>query len=188
MKKLISLVLCLMLALPAFALAETTTTVDFGPFTMAVKPNDYYEVADTMTSNTVYLMLYSDYFMTGTTTNNLNVVYTEDNLALQLLLVGGMEKYAELTLQQADAQYKTMGIKMSNPQVLYAAKEGNEGGFIISSTLDYTGAGIDLVLTLYQMTAMFIDTPSGDFLITLTADSMDKLSEMTNYLDSVEFK
>lgn len=168
--------------------SATSSTVDFGAFTMTVSSNDYYEVADAMTSNAVYLMLYPDYFLTGSTTNNINVVYTEDNLALQLLLVGGIEKYAELMLQQAAAQYDSMGIKMSDAQVLYAAKEDDKAAIIISSNLDYSGAGIDLTLTLYQMTGMFMKTSAGDYIFTLTADSMDKLSEMTDYLDSVQFK
>lgn len=172
---------------PTTAPAESSTE-DFGAFTMTVSSNDYYEVADAMTSNAVYLMLYPDYFLTGSTTNNINVVYTEDNLALQLLLVGGIEKYAELMLQQAATQYDSMGIKMSDAQVLYAAKEDGKAAIIISSNLDYSGAGIDLTLTLYQMTGMFMNTSAGDYIFTLTADSMDKLSEMTDYLDSVQFK
>lgn len=172
---------------PAAASAEMTT-VDFGAFTMDMGANDHYEVADTMTSNAMYLMIYPDYYITGQTTNNINVVYTEDKLSLQLLLVGGIEKYAELMLQQAAPQYEALGIKMSDPKVLYAAAEGDEAAIIISSNLDYSGAGIDLTLTLYQMTGMFMNTPSGDYIFTITSDSMDTLAELTQRLDTVQFK
>ena len=164
------------------------TQMDFGAFTMQVDSNDYYEVADAMTNNAVYLMLYPDYFVTGQTTNNLNVVYTTDSLSLQLLLVGGIENYAKLMLQQAATQYEGMGIKMSDAQILYAAKEDDKAAIIISSTLDYSGTGLDLTLTLYQMTGMFMNTSAGDYIFTLTAESMDALQAMTNYLDSVQFK
>ena len=54
MKKLISLILSLMLALSACAMAETTTTVDFGTFTMQLAPNDQYDVAPTMADSELY--------------------------------------------------------------------------------------------------------------------------------------
>jgi hypothetical protein len=72
--------------------------------------------------------------------------------------------------------------------VLYAAAEGDEAAIIISSNLDYSGAGIDLTLTLYQMTGMFMNTPSGDYIFTITSDSMDTLAELTQRLDTVQFK
>lgn len=175
-------------AAPAAPAAAETSTVDFGAFSMEVGANDYYEVADAMTSNAVYLMLYPDYYITGQTTNNINVVYTEDNLSLQLMLVGGIEKYADLILKQAASQYEALGIKLLDSQVLYAAKEDNEAAIILSSTLDYSGAGVDLVLTLYQMTGMFMNTPAGDFIFTITSDSPDTLSDMAGYLDTVQFK
>lgn len=170
------------------AAATQKTTVDFGTFTMDVGSGDYYEVADTMTSNALYMMLYPDYYVTGQTTNNINVVYTEDGLAMQLLLVGGIENYAQLVLEQTGPQYESMGIKMTDGQVLYAAEEDGLAAIIISSTLDYSGAGVDLTMTLYQMIAMFMGTPSGDYIFTLTADSMETLSAMADYLDTVQFK
>lgn len=170
------------------AASTQKTTVDFGTFTMDVGSGDYYEVADTMTSNALYMMLYPDYYVTGQTTNNINVVYTEDGLATQQLLVGGIETYAQLVLEQTGPQYEALGIKMTDGQVLYAAEEDGKAAIIISSTLDYSGAGVDLTMTLYQMIAMFMDTPSGDYLFTLTADSMENLSTMADYLDTVQFK
>lgn len=168
--------------------AAESTTVDFGTFTMEVGANDYYEVADQMTSNAVYLMLYPDYKLTGQSTNNINALYTEDNLSLQLILVGGIEKYAELMLQQAAPQYEAIGIKMTDAKVLYTLHEDDQAAIIISSNLDYSGAGIDLALTLYQMTGLFMNTPSGDYIFTITADSMESLAEMTQRLDTVKFK
>lgn len=175
-------------AATAASAATETLNVDFGTFTMDVGVNDHYEVAATMTPNTPYLLLYPDYYVTGQTTNNLNVVYTEDNLALQLALVGGIEKYGELVLQQTVPQYEALGIKMTDGKVLYAIEEDGLAAIFISSNLDYSGAGIDLTLTLYQMIGMFMDTPSGDYLFTLTSDSMETLSEMCAYLDTVQFK
>ena len=155
---------------------------------MEVGVNDYYEVADTMSEGAAFLILYPDYLTTGQTTNNLNAVHTEENLALQLLLVGGIENYGKLVLQQTVPQYEAVGIKMTNPQLLYAATEDDLGVIIISSDLDYSGAGIDLTLTLYQMIGMFMNTSSGSYVFTLTAESMDALQEMSGYLDSVQFK
>ena len=175
-------------AAQAAAPAADRTTVDFGTFTMEVGVNDYYEVADTMSEGAAFLILYPDYLTTGQTTNNLNAVHTEENLALQLLLVGGIENYGKLVLQQTVPQYEAVGIKMTNPQLLYAATEDDLGVIIISSDLDYSGAGIDLTLTLYQMIGMFMNTSSGSYVFTLTAESMDALQEMSGYLDSVQFK
>lgn len=195
MKKLISLLLCLALFLPVLAMAETTeteapvlSTVDFGPFTMGLGDSDVYQVADTLTSNTLYAIIYVDYDPTATTYETINVVYSEDDIPGEITLVGGIQKYAELVLNNAKSQYSSMGIAMSDEQVLSAIFENNMGVTITYSVLDYTGAGIELQSPVYQMQVFYCSDDAGSFLFTLTAASLDRLMYLANYMDYVEFK
>lgn len=195
MKKLLSLILCLMLCLPALAMAETAAepalelfTVDFGTFTMGLGENDQYQVAESLASNTLYAIVYINPDPTALTQDSINVVWTTDDVAMEITLVGGIEKYGELVLQNASTQYTSMGIKMTNASVVISEFDGTTGYIITSCTMDYTGAGVDLVCPLYQMQAFFCDVQGGHYIFTLTSSSYETLASMTAYLDTVAFK
>lgn len=193
MKKLLSLILCLMLCLPALALAEDITeapelyTVDFGAFTVDFAPNDYYEVADEMVSNQLYAIIYPNYDPNGVTYDNINVVWSKEN-AVNEVLAYGAETYANLVMQSAQAQFDAMGIKMLNGQVLSAIVEDGSYASVSYMELDYTGAGVDLVTPQYQMQTFYVTEAGETFMFTLTAITMDNLQELINYLDRINFK
>lgn len=193
MKKLLSLMLCLMLCLPVLAVAETAAepvlyTIDFGYFTMDLGENDQYQVAAERASNTVYAMIYVDYDRANTTHDTINVVWSTDDVQGEIEMVGGIQKYAELVLQNAEAQYTTMGIKMTDAQVLSAIFEEQVGATVTSCTMNYTAAGVDLVTPLYQMQVFYCMEEASTYILTLTSASFEKLQSMLSYLDTIEFK
>ena len=191
MKKLLSIILCLMLLLPVLAAAEVAVlpyTIDFGPFTMNLGANDYYEVADSMVSNQLYAIIYVDYDENALVTPTINAVWSSDNLAQEINLIGGMEKYADLVQENAKSMYASMGITMSNVSVLMTEWEDNIGYSLTSCTMDYTGAGVDMVTQLYQMQALFCNLEGGSFIFTLTSNDMNQLITMASYLDTLQFK
>lgn len=194
MKKLISLLLCLLLCLPAVALGETTEpmkelwTTDFGTFTMGIADGDQYQVAEGQTSNVLHAIIYVDYDPTALTQDNITVIWTTDNIPSEINMVGGMEAYGELVLKNAEPQYTSMGIKMLDAKVVDATFNGNTGWILTSCMMDYTGAGIDLVTPLYQMQMFFCDVQGGHYLFTLTSTSYEGISDLTTYIGTVQFK
>lgn len=198
MKKLLSLILCLMLCLPAMAMAEaeaaaTETSVqlypiDFGTFTMSIGENDQYQVAAELASNTVYAIIYVNYDPTAVIADTLNVVWTTDDVPGEIEYAGSITKYGELGLQEASTLYTSMGIKMSNESVIAAEFDGTSGYILTSCTMDYTGAGYDLVTPLYQMQMIYCGVQGGTYIFTLTADTYSDLVAMTDYLDTLSFK
>lgn len=190
MKKLFALLLCLTLFLPTMAMAEivkTTYTVDFGDFTMELDSTDYYETA-AKANNSVLALVYPSYDPTAVTADNFNIVWSATDATAEITLYGGIEKYASLVLASAEAQYTAMGIKMADAQVLNAFFENGIGLTISSYTLDYTGAGVDLVSPLYQMQVYYCKGEAGTYIFSFTATSMEALETLSAYMDTVEFK
>lgn len=190
MKKLLSLVLFLML-LTVCAFAETEAaelyTIDFGTFTMDLAENDYYEVAEEMTANTVYAIIYPNYDPTATTFDNINITWMDMDIA-PVIQLAGAEPYAKLVLEAAAPQYEAMGIKMNNAEVLSAIFEENVYVTISYCELDYAGAGVDLVSPLYQMQVYFCQGEGGSYVFTFSSTSMEQLEALSAYVDGVVFK
>lgn len=190
MKKLLSLVLCLALLLPTMAMAEivkTTYTVDFGDFTIELDSNDYYETA-AKANNSVLAIVYPGYDPNSTTSDNFNIVWSATDATAEINLYGGIEKYASLVLASAESQYTAMGIKMTDAQVINAAFADGIGLTLTYCTLDYTGAGVDLVSPLYQLQVYYCMGDAGTYIFSFTAVSLEALETMSSYLDTVVFK
>lgn len=192
MKKLISLLLVLMLCLPVMAMAETAAdallyTIDFGDFTMDLYGNDYYEMAAEKASNTVYAIVYPAYDETSATHNNFNIVWSEMDATAEITLYGAAN-YASLVQMAAQQQYKSMGINMTDLQVLSATFEDGVGAFITTANLDYTGMGYDVITPQYQLQTYYCMGDAGTYIFTFTATTMEELEALSSYLDSVVFK
>ena len=192
MKKLLVFILCLALCMPALAMAEAAETtelytIDFGTFTMDLAGDDYYEVADEMVSNELFAIIYPHYDPNATTFDNINIVWCEEDAAAEITLYGA-EEYAKLVQDMAAPQFESMGIQMSNPQVLSAIMEDNIYVSITYSELDYTAAGVELVTPQYQMQVYFCFGEAGTYIFTFTAISMEQLEAISAYVDGVFFK
>ncbi len=192
MRKLFSLLLCLTLFLPVMALAEAEVTpelytIDLGDFTIGLYEGDYYEVAPEKTNNAVYAIIYPAYDASAASHDNFNIVWCKDDAAAGIGLFGA-EAYANLVMQASQSQYEAMGIKMSDAQVLSATFEDGKGVFITTCNLDYTGAGVDIILPMYQLQAYFCKGEAGTYIFTFSASTLEDVKAMSSYLDSVEFK
>lgn len=192
MKKLLSLLFCLAIFLPVMAYAEPATdeelyTIDCGDFTIGLYADDFYEIAPEKTNNAVYAVFYPAYDETSVTHDNFNVVWNEDDASSAIALYGA-ESYAALVLQASKAQFKTLGIEMTDEQVLSAVVEDNVCVFVTCANMDYAGAGYDLVTPLYQLQAYFCDAEYGTYIFTFSAVSIETLENLSVYLDYITFK
>lgn len=190
MKKLVALLLALAL-LPMLALAETAVepamhTFDFGVFMIDLAETDYYQVAEEMADNAVYLQVYPDYDPSNVMHPNFNFVWSSQDPTMAIKLYGAAN-YAKLGQEQAKAQYEQMGIVMTDAQVLSATFEDDIGAFFTASTLDYTGMGVDLVSPIYQLQVFMCMGDAGTYIFTFSADTLEKVEEISAYLDTVVF-
>lgn len=191
MKKIASLLLALAMLLPVLAMAETAVepavyTFDFGTFTIDLAETDYYQVAEEMTDNAVYLQVYPGYDANNTMHPNFNVVWASQDPSAIINLYGA-ENYAKLGQEAAKQQYEQMGITVTDAQVLSAEFEDNAGAFLTFSTLDYTGMGVELVSPVYQLQVFMCMGDAGTYIFTFSADTLEKVEEMSAYLDTVVF-
>lgn len=192
MKKIVSLLLALVMLLPVLALAETIAepavyTFDFGAFTIDLAETDYYQVADEMVSNQLYLQVYPAYDDAAVTHPNFNIVWSAEDPSTALSLYGA-ELYAKLIQQSAQQQYKEMGIVMTDLQVLSATFEDDVAAMLTCANLDYTGMGVDLVSPTYQLQMYLCMGEEGCYIVTFTADTLEGVQAMIPYLETIEMK
>lgn len=189
MKKLLSLVLCLMMLLPSLAMAEAEVvpalyTIDFGYFEMGLSESDYYQIAAERQDNTAYAIIYPNYDASDPSPNNINVVWGADNFSLQVKLFGA-SLYAQSMLQSTANLYQSMGYTMTNSQIHNAALEGD----VFTTTFSYDlVAANGLSVTLYQLQNYYFRGDEGSYAFTITAHSMEELESLAFYLDHITFK
>lgn len=193
MKKLIALFLCLLMAMPAIALAETaatelTQTIDLIDVTMAIGPNDLYEVAPTKADNQVFAIIYPNYDATAMGHANINLVWSSADGAAEIAAAGGIETYAKNYLQQIVEVFTAMGIAVHDAQLLNAAVEEDFALMYTYMLLDYTGAGVALTTDQYQMQAYLCNGAEGTYIVTLTASTAEELEAMLPYLATIQIK
>lgn len=191
MKKLIALLLCLMLCLPVVALGEAASnpdvyTVDLGDFTITLNAADILQKGEKAEGSIMFL-LFPAYDETNTFHNNLNCSWTAADLSN---LEGyDAQTYGELVLKQAISQLESQGIAASNAQLLTAEHDDETGSttLITSMGMDYSGAGIDLQMTLFQIQIYVPAGEDGTYLFTISADTLDNAASLLTYLDQIEF-
>lgn len=193
MKKLIALFLCLLMAMPAIALAETaatelTQTIDLIDLTMSIGENDLYEVAPTKVDNQVFAIIYPNYDANATSHANINLVWSSGNAATEIAAAGGIEAYSQNYVQQIADYFATLGIKADNVQLLGASFEEDYGVIYTYMLLDYTGAGFALTLDQYQMQAYLCDETEGTYIVTLTASTPEEMATLLPYLETIKEK
>lgn len=191
MKKLIALILCLMLCVPAFAMAETAEPawydIDFGPFSMLLKDTDAYQVAgETPADGQVFAQIVPDYDPTALMPDNINFVWSSGD-DTDLIRLTGPEAYAEAILSNILQNLQTYGIKVMESAVLGANHDGNLVTITTYVKLDYTGAGIDVVTEQYQTQVYYCFGEKGTWIVTLTSTTTDGLLGLCDYLVMLNF-
>ena len=93
-----------------------------------------------------------------------------------------------LVQQAAQKQYNEMGISMTDLQVLNTYQEGNLSVMLTSANMDYTGMGIDLAAPTYQMQLYLCGGEAGCYIFTITANTLEDVTAIAPYLDTIKFK
>lgn len=185
MKKLLAVLLCLALCLPVMACAETYT-VDMGDFTIELGAADAYQSVP-KTENEVFAIIYPNYDPNAESSPNLNVVWTTEDPSFSIRLHGA-EAYGQALIEQTSAYLKSMGINPESYELLNAVYEDGVAAFYTYMVADYTGAGIPVKLTQYQMQMYYIHDANNVYIFTLTAGTAEELQAMLPYLDAITFK
>lgn len=188
MRKLITLLMCLALFLPAIALAEATAVpatypVDFGDFTMTLKETDMYQQG-VKQNNEVMAMIYPDYDEMAVFSANLGIVWHRADASAELAQTLP-EDFAQAMLAQAQTSFATQGLFPTNFQVFEA--DYTEGVLSIGYCfdIDYSPLGVDLSTTIYQRQIYLCLGGAGTYIFNMTAVSMEDLALMDFYLDSI---
>ena len=188
MKKLFAVLLSLMLLLPALAVGESGSTVDFGDFTLTVQPGDYLE-QDVKADGNVMFTLLPDYDENNSFHPNVNCTWTAE--ALSSMDDAQAQEFAQSVLTNTAAALEDMGVVVTDPMVLSAAYDADSFSYTLiqSMAVDYAPAGVDLQMELVQMQMYFCPgTFDGTYIFTFTASGIDKLLVLMNYLDAINFK
>lgn len=190
MKKLLAMLLCLALCFSC-ALAETTegtveiVTIDFGDFTMDLKATDLLQQGEKTDGGTMAI-IHPDYKEEDSFHDNIAIAWMEMNIGPVISTLGA-EAYAQAVLDSAKKSMADQGINVTDAALLNALLEDDELLIMYSMTVDYSGMGIDLAITLYAIQAYAMDAELGTYLFNITTDTIEDLLALTSYIDSVTF-
>ena len=158
MKRIFCLLLCLLCLCPA-ALAELTaeaTVYDFGDFTLEVPAGAVVQEGE-KTAGAAFFAVYPYYDTTQAFNDNYNIVWVPQDFSL-LFAQTDANSLAQAQINTNLASFAAMGVEVANVTLLAAGydESGNNFSYYITMDLDYTGAGLDLQLTLHQV-QMYMD-------------------------------
>lgn len=191
MRKLLTALLVLILALPCAAFAEEEPGLvqfDFGDFTMDIYEDMFYDDDYDKISGQPYFYLYQDYDPNAAFTKNLNIVWLSDSFDVHSI---DPSAYAQQVLDGSVSALSQQNIAVSNPSVLYADYANQDGKtaitIIFSMTMDYTSAGVDLVMDQYTLQGMCSDPAFGTYYFTITTDNLEDTRPLMEVMDSVDW-
>lgn len=191
MRKLLTALLVLILALPCAAFAEVEPGLvqfDFGDFTMDIYEDMSYDDDYDKISGQPYFYLYQDYDPNAAFTKNLNIVWLSDSFDVHSI---DPSAYAQQVLDGSVSALSQQNIAVSNPSVLYADYANQDGKtaitIIFSMTMDYTSAGVDLVMDQYTLQGMCSDPAFGTYYFTITTDNLEDTRPLMEVMDSVDW-
>lgn len=190
MKKLLALLLCVMLCLPAMAFAQTveTYTVDFDDFTLTLTEYDVFQRAPTKVSDELLAMVYVNYDESNATHDNFNIVWCDYDNTSSIATFPSAEAYGEELLKANVAAMESVGFTVSNEKLLHARAEGPLAAFTTVLDVDYSALGVDLVLTQYQMQVFYTLDANNSYVFTFSSATMEGLEALAAYMDAIDFK
>lgn len=191
MKKFFALLLSLMLLLPAFALGEAlpavdTYTVEFEDFTITVTSEDIIQRGEKAEQQILFI-LYPAYDETSIYHPNINALWTAEDLGQ--LGSTPAEDFGNTVLEQSVQLLQQQGIAVTNPKLVEASfdEESKITTLITSMDADYSGAGIDLAISMCQMQMYVPMAEGGSYIFTLSSTSLEGLDALLNYMNTVMF-
>lgn len=188
MKKLLALVLSLMLLLPVFALAEDTTTlvpVEFEDFTMYLSPDDNLQTADKADMQ-VMAYIYPHYDETASVAQNISITWTSNGT----IDLGGMDivTYGQLLVEGYANGMTSQGITVSDYELGSTYLDDTSFTLYYTMDVDYSALNIDLKTTLHMCTVTLSLGERGSYVFTITADSLDGLGMLSDYVANIDWK
>lgn len=194
MRKLLSVLFTLALLFSVTAIAEEAPAVaqielDFGNFTMSIPEDMVGTSADEIVNNQPFVQLFQDYSDTAAFNKNLNIVWSNEVLDLNAV---DPSAYGSMVLNAVVAQFESTGVAVANPTLLAAEPNEHDGkaalGVMYSTDLDYTGAGVDLQMTLYTIQLYVPDEAfEGTYIITISTDDMENTQTLFEVADSIKW-
>lgn len=189
MKKILSLVLCLMMLLPIVALGESEyVTMDIGDYTMDVLPTDIC-LTGAKTDGGQMFQMFVNYDEAANFHPNMVGAWMSQDMG-PIFDLGAITPadFAGMMLEQAVGQLKTQGIVVNGSELLDASYADGVMVLTFSMDVDYTGAGVDLVMTLVQRQIYVMRGEAGTYLFNLGSDSVEAVDDMMVYYNSIQFK
>lgn len=185
MKRIFALALALVM-LCAAALADQT--VNFDDFTITFDDAAVGDIKEKKDGEALF-SVYPGYSKEKALNPNLDCTWYQN---FENLDAYTPEEYAQLSLSGMVTTLDSMGIKITNPQVLSSEMIDLNGApalmMILYYEADYTGAGKDLVTPLYAATIIANVEGLGCFAINATAADADDLMLCCNIIDTITWK
>ncbi len=183
MRKFLTLLLVLCLAAVP-CLAETTAH-DFGAFTLTFPSDADGQIADEITDNSMFFLIYQDVAEDAQFRPNLNITWMEDAEDVTALDANAT---AETIMASAVSGLEGQGATVTNPQVLTAGLDevGSKTALSVgySMDVDYTGMGVDLQVTLIFAQAIVSEEGLGTYTFTITTDDPTTTQPLVDIVNS----
>lgn len=190
MRRLVSLLLALMFAC-SIAVAEETalTEHNFGDFSISFPDDMYGALAEEVTSGSPFMQLLQDYDAEAAFNKNLTMTWSQDLLDITS---AESQLYADSMLSVAVLQLEAAGITVENPAVVSAEIMALDGKDALVMTysfdLDYSGAGMDLQMTLYTHQRIIPDEAfAGTYSVTISTDNLEDAALLMQIADSIKW-
>ena len=185
MRKFLLVLMALCLAVvPTLAETAEPATLDFGDFTVTIPADMQYDMADEITSNAAFFMLYQPSESSFTT--NLALVWTD---AAADLTAADPETYAQSILAAAQSGLEQQNVAVANPTLVGASMDEIGGkaalSVVYTMDLDYTGMGVDLQLNVTFVQALVSEDGMGTYTFTIASDSLDGCQPMVDVVNTV---
>lgn len=181
------LALCLTLV-PCLAEEVQNVEYDFGDFTMTFPEDTIGDVSDSLEENAMFFILYQDYDENALFLKNLNGTW---NSAYQDLTQVDPTATAQTILDTVQAQFAAQGITVSNPTLLMAALDEQDGkpalSLMFSTDLDYSSAGIDFQMTLYTLQGIVSDENFGTYTFTISTDDVEAATPLMDIMNTIRW-
>lgn len=197
MKRLFSILLVVCLMLSGLALAEEPAatvepvpmaTHDFGDFTMSFPETMTWREAEEKVSGQGFFDLYPDYVEGALWNNRMSIAWDET-----VIDIANADPSAAADAQLANfvGNLQNSGCTVSNATVLQASLEEQDGKAVLSmiyaATVDYTGAGIDLVMDAFTLQGMCSDPAFGTYMFTIAVDDLDSAVPLMEAMASIDW-
>lgn len=185
MRKFLLVLMALCLAVvPALAETAEPTTLDLGDFTMTVPADMQYDLADEITDNATFLMIYQPTESAFTT--NMALVWGE---AASDLTAADPEVYGQAILATAQSALEAQSVAVSNPTLVGASMDEIGGkaalSVVYTMDLDYSGMGVDLQVNATFVQGIVSEDGLGTYTFTIASDSMDGCQPLMEVVNTV---